>query len=74
MGPLYFSIVCILLVILFVLKQNGTIGRDILCNKKNLDKNATIISTEPVEKGSKGSSHYEIIINFSDGSHYRTIC
>jgi len=53
---------------------DGNIGKNVMRNTKNIKNGARIVSIKPKRYGSKGASHYEAIINFSDGSWYRTNC
>ena len=60
--------------ILFIMYSDGQIGRKRLTKPELAKPDATVVNLEPKTYGTGKSSHYELIVNFSDGTSYRDVC
>jgi len=69
-----FFILVVIPFILLLLAIDGYLGRDVMRDTENIRSDATVLSITPKKYGTKGGTHFEAIIKFSDGSWYRTKC
>lgn len=71
---IFFVIIIFGILFYFILLNEGRIGRKKLTDPEKARTNATIEKIEPERYGSKGSSHFEVTVYFSDGTTYRDKC
>ena len=60
--------------ILIIMGIEGSLGKNVMRDTQNIRSDAEIVSITPKQYGTKGNTHYEAVIKFSDGSWYRTHC
>ena len=61
-------------VTVFILWRDGYFGKNMMRHTRNISVDADVISVSRKIYGTKGGSHYEAIVHFSDGSWYRANC